>query len=78
MKVKRILTGLLLLCGLLSLGSATARFPPFGYVYDIEYFSDYTYTTRVGSERYTCTTYYPLIGERTTYKVEHLWPCEEN
>lgn len=76
MKIKRLMAGALALCGLLGLGSAVAKFPPYGNVYDVQYYTDYSYTTRVGGERWTCTAHMSW-GQKTIYKVENSWPCEE-
>jgi hypothetical protein len=76
MKIKRLLTAALTLCGLFGLGSAVAKFPPYGSVYDVQYYSDSSYSTRVGGERWTCTGYLNW-GVRTIYKVENSWSCPE-
>lgn len=76
MNTKAILLGALTVCGLLSIGAAVARFPPSGNVYDVQYYSDYTLTNRVGGERWTCTGYMSW-GQRTVYKIESTWPCLE-
>jgi hypothetical protein len=72
--MKSLLRSALIAGGLLAIGAATARFPPAGYVYDVTYYSDYSYTTRVGNERWTCDGYLHW-GQRTIYKVENSWPC---
>lgn len=76
MKIKGLVTGLLTVCGLFSIGAAVAKFPPSGVVYDVTYYSDYTYTTRIGNERWTCTGYLHW-GQTSVYKVENTWPCQE-
>lgn len=76
MKTKRWLTAALALFSVFGLGSAGARFPPDGYVYDVTYYSDANFTTRIGNERWTCTGYLHW-GETSAYRIEHTWPCQE-
>jgi Family of unknown function (DUF6289) len=76
MKIKRLIAGMLTVCGLFSIGAAVARFPPFGVVYDVTYYSDASYTTRIGNERWTCTGYLHW-GQTSVYRVENTWPCNE-
>jgi hypothetical protein len=76
MKIKRLLVAGLMVCGLLGVGSAVARLPAYEGVYDVQYYSDYSYTTRVGGERWTCTGHMRW-GTRTIYKVESTWPCTD-
>ena len=52
------------------------QFPPYGVVYDVTYYSDYTLTTRIGNERWMCTGYLHW-GQTSIYKVENTWPCQE-
>lgn len=40
MKIKGIIVGLLAVCGLCSIGAVVAKFPPYGVVYDVTYYSD--------------------------------------
>lgn len=76
LKMKTLAGMALAVGGLLSIGAATAKFPPYGNVYDVTYYSDASYTTRVGNERWTCTGYMNW-GQRTIYKIENSWPCVE-
>lgn len=76
MRIKKALAGALTVCGLLAIGAAVAKFPPYGSVYDVQYYSNSSYTTRVGGERWTCTNYMNW-GVKTIYKVENSWPCAE-
>jgi hypothetical protein len=76
MKIKRFIAAILILCALFSIGSAVARFPPGDVVYDVTYYSDYSYSTRVGNERWTCTGYMNW-GQRTVYRIERTWPCDD-
>lgn len=76
MKIKRLLIATLALCGVLGVGPAGAKFPPYGVVYDVTYYSDASYTTRIGNERWTCTGYLHW-GQTSIYKVENTWPCQE-
>ncbi len=76
MKIKGIIAGLLAVCGLCSIGAVVAKFPPYGVVYDVTYYSDHTLTTRIGNQRWTCTGYLHW-GETSIHKVENTWPCQE-
>lgn len=55
--MKSLLRCTLIAGSLLAIGAATAKFPPAGYVYDVTYYTDHSYTTRVGNERLTCDGY---------------------
>jgi hypothetical protein len=74
MKIRTLVRAGLIAGGLLAVGAATAKFPPPGNVYDVTYYSDATYSTRVGNERWTCDGYLHW-GQTTIYRVENTWPC---